>query len=148
MASAKYVARANALVAAMDIALALREAMPRADRKAYATHLALLERMVLDPAPGFAKLASLAYLEADFFGYWNEASGRHVERFWREVAKRGLPFERTDVVGDVLARGRIKTRVEYELVVDAMTAELPATKQRKLSKLIGDYEMRRRSSAR
>jgi hypothetical protein len=142
--SAKYAARANALVEAIDIALALCDSMPRAHRKAYATHLALLERMVLHPAPGFAKLASLAYLEADFFTYWNEAAGKHVEKFWREVGKRGLPFERTDVIGDVLARGRIKTRIEYELAVDALGPALGAAKQRKLSALIGEYELRRR----
>jgi hypothetical protein len=94
VASAKYTARANALVEAMDIALALRDAMPRAHRKAYATHVELLARMALQPAPGFAKLSSLAELETEFFEYWNEAAGRHVETFWREVAKRGLPFDR------------------------------------------------------
>ena len=141
MPSAKYTARANALVEALDIARTLVTAMPRADRKGYATHLELVERMALDPAPAFAKLASLAYLETDFFTYWNEAAGKHVERFWREVAKRKLPFERHDVIGDILARGRISSRIEYELAVDAVGV-LAAAKQRKLSKLIGDYEKR------
>lgn len=139
--SAKYLARAHALVEALDIARALVSSMPRADRKGYATHLELTERMALDPAPAFAKLASLAYLESDFFTYWNESAGKHVERFWREVAKRKLPFERRDVIGDVLERGRIKTRIEYELAVDAVGV-LGAAKARKLSKLIGDYEQR------
>jgi hypothetical protein len=141
MPSAKYVARANAFVDALDIARGLVVSMPRAVRKGYATHLELLERNALDPAPPFAKLASLAYLETEFFTYWNEAAGAHVDRFWREVAKRKLPFERHDVIGDILARGRIKTRIEYELAVDAIGV-LPAAKQRKLSKLIGDYETR------
>jgi hypothetical protein len=104
--SAKYAARANALVEAMDIALALRDAMPRTHRKAYATHIALLERMVLQPAPGFAKLACLADVEADFLGYWNETTGKHVDRFWREIAKRRLPFERVAVI-----RGELRRRV-------------------------------------
>jgi hypothetical protein len=93
--SAKYTARANALVEAIDLARQLVAALPRAQRKAYATHLEVLERMVLDPAPGFAKLASLAELEVDFFTYWNEAAGKHVDAFWRVVAMRGLPFERS-----------------------------------------------------
>jgi hypothetical protein len=142
--TAKYTARANALVEAMDIALALalHGAMPRAHRKAYATHVGLLERMALSPAPRFATLASLAHLEADFFTYWNEATGKHVEKFWREVGKRGLPFERTNVVGDVLARARINTRLEYDVVLDALSTKLPVGKQRTLTKLVGDFEKR------
>ncbi|APR84189.1 gliding motility protein MglA [Minicystis rosea] len=132
--SPKYVERAEALAAAADIATAIRGDDP------WAFELAT-KQMALHPGLGFAKLSSLASLESAFFTYWNEASGRAVEAFWSEVARRGLPFQRRDVVAEVLARGRITNREDYDTVTDRLGSdELSAEQKTRLSSMLGAYE--------
>ncbi len=136
--SAAYGARAKALAKASEIALAVG---PRDMRAFHASTRA----MALHPELGFATTSSLASLETAFFTYWNEASGAKVVAFWREVAKRRLPFKRRDVVGEVLAAGRIRNRGDYETVTDLISDERLTTAQRKrLGALLGAYEAARR----
>jgi hypothetical protein len=120
--SAKYLARATAFAEAVDIGLTIAKAGPDI---AWQDWEELFKRPAIEPEPVFATLKSLAYLEDAFFTYWNEASGEHVERFWERVAKRGLPFERKHLVREVLARGRIRTEMEYQAIVDCLVMLQP-----------------------
>jgi hypothetical protein len=140
--SAKYLARANALAEAIDLAKQMREGAlgPGAD-----TDMTLFEqemkRMALEPEPAFAKLASLKHAEQAFLTYWNEATGPHIEAFWRELAKRGLTFQRRDVGRAALSRGRITSRVDYDAVKDAISDErFTDAEKKKLDKMLGAYE--------
>jgi hypothetical protein len=119
--SAEYMARARALAQAVDIAGAVRATVQgESQEDALAFERLLVKDKALTPEPPFASLESLAYLEDAFFTYWNEASGEHIERFWQLVAERGLPFQRRDVVREVLNRGRIKDDIEYQHVTDGV----------------------------
>src|SRR2546421_1833648 len=93
-------------------------------------------------------LAGLRQLGAAFFTYWNETSGPHVDRFWQLITESDLPYTRTDVIGDVLKRGRIRSITEYEVVVDALVGArqvgtISGEQAAVLSDLIGRYECRR-----
>ena len=92
-------------------------------------------------------LSSLAYLEDAFFTYWNEASGEHIEGFWRRVAERNLPFQRKDIVREVLSRGRIRTEMEYQSIVDALAIQrqlerLSHDEAEHLNRMVGEFEQR------
>jgi hypothetical protein len=151
----KYLTRARAFAEAVEVGIAAYAASPPPDEDglshlpsaAYARETRKLARKALDPEPPFANVASLAYLEAAFFTFWNESTGSHVQRFWIEIAKRELPFARKDVIGAVLRRGRIRTRIEYEHVVDGMVIlrqqrKISAAEERRLSEMIGEYKRR------
>ena len=120
--AAEYMARARALAEAVDIAVKI--AATRRDELAADDALGFwrvhVKQKALAPEPPFANLESLADLEDALFTYWNEAEGEHVERFWRLVAERGLPFKRRDVVREVLERGHIRDDVERQQVIDGL----------------------------
>ena len=148
--SAKYLARAAAFSEAIDVGTAIAQAVPGVAWEDWET---LYKAPALAPEPVFATLKSLAYLEGAFFTYWNEASGEHVERFWQHVAERGLPFQRRDLVREALSRGRIKTDMEYQAIVDAWVVlqqigKLSQAEAESLSKMVEQFEQRAKSSKR
>ena len=119
------------------------DGLPNASAAAYARESRELAKMAKHAEPPFANLKSLAYLEYQFFLLWNETHGRHVTKFWNEIAKHRLPYEAKDIIADVLARGKVRTRIEYEHVVDAMGGG-PKSRDRQLSTLIAHYESRKK----
>ena len=142
--SAKYIERARAFAEAVDIGTEIAKAEPDI---AWQDWEALFRTPALEPKPAFAKLASLAYLEDAFFTYWNEASGAHVERFWFALAERGLPFQRKELVRDVLARGRIRGDIEYQAVVDSLVVlqqlgRIDANEAKQLGEMLAAFEQR------
>ena len=89
----------------------------------------------------------LAMLESIFLTEWNEGSGEDVELFWKRVAERGLPFQRRDVVREVLARGRINSETEYQTITDGIVIQqqmgrISATEADKLGRMLGQFEQR------
>ena len=97
--------------------------------------------------PVNANLRGLAQLENIFFTEWNEGSGEDVERFWQLVAERGLPFERKDIVRDVLNRGRINNEMEYQTITDSIVIQqqmekITAAEAESLAKMLGQFEER------
>ena len=96
---------------------------------------------------GTMTLAGLRSLEHAFFTRFNEGSGPEVDEFWRRVAASGLPYERKDVLGDILARGRIRSSAEHEVAVDSLVAaqregRINEDQAATLSAMIGRYEQR------
>jgi ketosteroid isomerase-like protein len=139
--SRKYLEKARALAAAADIAT---------DVGGDASPLALSTKgMALHPELGFESLASLASLETAFFTYWHEGTGEQVDAFWREIERQGLPYRRRDVAAEVLAKGRITNRGDYETVTDLISDErFSPAEQARLGAMLGAYEAsagRRRS---
>ncbi len=106
-----------------------------------------IKHMALNPQPQFKKVASLKYLENDFLIYWNEANGEDIEKFWTEILKNGIDFERKDTIQAVLKRKRIKNIHEYDSIIDKIvTAEqigrIDKTQVKELNQLIGEFEQR------
>jgi hypothetical protein len=132
--SRKYMERARALSTAAEIATSLRGRNPLGIELSTGP-------MALNPELGFATLSSLRSLEAAFFTSWNEEVGPEVEAFWAEVTRRKLPFARRDAVAQVLARGRITHREDYETVTDRLGDDrLSPQQQKRLAHLLGAYE--------
>jgi hypothetical protein len=107
--SAHYLRWAKQFSQAVGIAADVLADVPQSDR---IIEFGLQLKTLAQQPP--RTLTGLRSLEAAFVAYWNEASGQHVNRFWELIAEAGLPYERTDVVGDVLKRGSIRTSAEYE----------------------------------
>jgi len=148
--SPAYKARARALAQAVDIAAVVRatatvQGEPQSEMQDFERRE--IKAKALAPEPPFASLESLAYVEDAFFTYWNEASGDHVERFWRLVAEQGLPFKRRDVVREVLNRGRINDDIEYQQVTDGLVilqqiGKITAGEANRLSMMLREFEER------
>lgn len=146
--SAKYLARARAFAEAVDLAVAIRAAPPWEDQGLVEHYYWCKERALPPYAdPVNANLRGLAELENIFFTEWNEGSGEHVERFWQLVAERGLPFERKDIVRDVLNRGRITNVMEHQTIADSIVIQrqmgkISVAEAEKLAKMLGQFEER------
>lgn len=154
--SSKYLARARAFADAVDIGITTYGAWPPPPDEHGLAHPSSVEyehssrelaSQALDPEPPFANLKSLAYLEDAFFTFWNESSGAHVEPFWAAIAQRELPFQRKEVIGEVLRRGRIRTAIEYDHVQDSIvvleqSGRISAGDARRLSEMLAQYESR------
>lgn len=80
-------------------------------------------RQLIAATPASKSVKGLAYIEQAVVQPWNESGGEDAEKFWQAAAGAGLDFARRDVLRDVLARKRIKSRPEYEVVVDTVDAD-------------------------
>ena len=83
----------------------------------------------------------LADLETVALTEWWEGTGAIVDRFWREVRRAGLPYERRDIGAEIRDAGRIRTREQYDWAVD-MIGVVDEQQARALSRMIGAYESR------
>lgn len=146
--SAKFLARVDSFLAAVEIALRQRVAR----EAGYHLQLTLigLGRDVEHIWSGKVHtLAQLRYLEDAFFTYWNEAPHSKTGAFWEQVQAQGLPYQRVDHLAKILARGRIASRTEYDFAVDSVVVaeqdgRLTHADASRLALLIGAYEQRRR----
>ena len=105
------------------------------------------KQMALHPEPQFKKVASLKYLEHNFFIYWNEADGEDIEKFWTEIYTYGIGFERKDTLQAVLKRKKIKDIHEYDSIIDSIvaaeqTGRIDKNQVKELNQLIGEFEQR------
>jgi hypothetical protein len=86
-------------------------------------------------------LRGLADLETASLTEWWEGVGAVVDRFWREIRRARLPYERRDIGAEIKDAGRLRTREQYEWAVD-MIGELGEREARALSRMIDAYESR------
>ena len=94
------------------------------------------------------RVASLKQLESDYLVYWNEASGKHIDHFWKAVEALDIGFERRDHLAEILAKGRILNRQEYEIATDSLVGaeqegRITAAQSSFIARLIGEYETRK-----
>lgn len=102
---------------------------------------------ILNPEPKFRKIASLKYHIQDVFTYFQEGGGEAVEHFWRQLAKENLGYVREDKLRKIIDRGKIKGRIEYELVIDSLVVaeqdgRITTQEAKQLSEMIGEFETR------
>jgi hypothetical protein len=146
--SAKFLARADAFLAAVEIALPQR-LMRETGYHLQLSLIGLVQRVEYIGSGDVHTLAQLRYLEDDFFIYWNEAPDSETRAFWEQVQAQGLPYQRVDHLGKILTRGRIASRTEYEFAVDSVViaeqdGRLTSAEASRLAELIGAYEQGRR----
>lgn len=145
-----YQERAERLSKAVDIAIEIINESDRFgnDFKTPMINLcAQIKQMALNPEPQFIKVASIKYLENDFLTYWNESADREVDKFWNELHKNGIDFEKKDTIQTVLKRGKIKDIHEFDNIVDNIVVAEQIGRINKeqaieLSNMIGDFENR------
>lgn len=106
-----------------------------------------IKQLALNPEPQFKKVASIKYLETDFFTYWNESADKEVDKFWIELHKNGIDFEKKDTIQTVLKRGKIKDIQEFDNIIDNIVAaeqvgRINREQTIELNKMIGDFENR------
>ena len=145
-----YQERAERLAKTIDIAEKIIVESKSLDEKTRTHFLKWgreIKNMVLNPEPKFKKVASIKYLENDFLIYWNEADGEDIEKFWTELYKNGIDFERKDTLQAVLKRKRIKDIQEYDSIIDNIVAaeqigRIDKNQVKELNQLIGEFEQR------
>jgi hypothetical protein len=146
--TAKFLARADSFLAAIEIALPLQVAREKGHHlRQTLNHLVQLVEFI---GSGMAHtLRELGYLEDSFLTYWNEGPDSETHAFWEQVRVQGLPYQRVGHLGKILARGRIASRTEYEFAVDSVViaeqdGRLTPADATLLAQLIEAYETRRR----
>jgi hypothetical protein len=145
-----FLARADAVLAAHEIALAVVSQQHARGDWANVTHRASALFDVESIRRGHVRtLAALKSIEEALFTQWNEGPLSETSAFWREVAAGGLPFVRRDLLGEIVAKGRITNREHYDYATDAvgLAGEEggPSEEQAvKLKQMIGAYEKRGR----
>jgi hypothetical protein len=146
----KYEEQADKLAKAVDIAEQVIKgsadfnpalAKPMLDFGTQVKHKAL------NPEPQFKKIASLKYLESDFFTFWNESGGPDVDKFWDKVFESRLGYFRKDEIQDVLKRKRIKNIHEFHFITDNIvvyeeTGRLNHEQVTELNEYIAEFERR------
>lgn len=146
--TAAFLARVDAFLAAHEIALAIiSKRVPHGDWENM-THRAAALFNVESIRRGHVRTVSqLKFLEQAFFTEWNEGPPRNTIVFWRKIARAGLPYERRDLLAEILERGRITSREHYEFAKDAIgfgeeERGLSATEVDALGRMIEAYEAR------
>ncbi|MEO1514303.1 MAG: hypothetical protein AAFV95_04800 [Bacteroidota bacterium] len=145
-----YQQRAERLAKAIDIAVKIVQESEHFNddlKQPMIDFCQQIKQLALHPELAFKKVASIKHLERDFLTYWNESTGRAVDKFWLELHKNGLDFEKRDSIQAVLKRGRIANIYEYDSIVDnILVAEqigrINEEQAIELNRLIGDYENR------
>jgi len=102
---------------------------------------------ILNPEPEFRKSTSLNYHIRNVLTIFQEGSGEAVEHFWQQLSKENLGYVREDKLRKIINRGKIRGRIEYELVVDSIIAaqqekRITEAEVKKLSKMLGEFELR------
>lgn len=89
--------------------------------------------------------SSLLVFENSLLERWQDSPETEVREFWRRCAEAGLPYVRKNLIDEILSRGSIRSRAEYEAAIDHLEGRT-AREQSRLSKLIGVYESGRKKN--
>ncbi|MCH2045126.1 MAG: hypothetical protein MK212_13500 [Saprospiraceae bacterium] len=145
-----YTDEANKLTKAIDIAIEAHQKYQPDDLTKVQVDQAIAaykqyKEMALNPAPQFKKIASLKYLIEAVFTYFQEASGKTVEYFWKRIQEENLDYKRENKLLKILKRGKIKGRIEYEYVVDIIVIaeqekRISTEEVKQLNQMIADFE--------
>jgi hypothetical protein len=150
MVKRSYEEQSGYLIGAIDIAI---EAVQNIHPKGFnQKHVDIFlesyfgwKKRIMESEPKFRNLTSLKYDIVNVFTYFNEASGPTVDLFWNMIKEQNLPYERVNKLAKILSKQKIKNRIEYDYVIDAM---VPFKQQgmiseddfQLLNKLLGDFE--------
>ena len=120
-----YKEQASYLIKAIDIAIDSFKKFPPKDFlpehviKIINTYLDFRHE-VLNPEEKFRTITSLKYSINDVFIFFQETGGVTVNFFWQEVNKMVLPYKRENKLQKILKRGKIKTQIEYDFIIDVL----------------------------
>ena len=103
----------------------------------------------LDAEPKFRTLASLKYDIEAVFSHFQEGAGETVEYFWKKIREANLDYKRENKLENILNKGKIRGRIEYEYVTDMIIVaeQVGMTNKEetmKLSVMLGEYESRKK----
>ena len=86
--------------------------------------------------------SAVCQAEMIFFTEWNEGKGAEVDRFWRKIKEKNLPFRKRDIFAEIMKKKKIETPYEYDIIIDGypMFVEQGRATKEQLNKLITDYE--------
>jgi hypothetical protein len=105
--------QAQSLLAAMKIAedVSTTSAIMTDEERAIALGLGAYSREVIEiglkKGQGLTQYA-LKSLESELFKFWNEYLSEDTEKFWEEVTKQQLPFQRKHPLRELLDKGRLR----------------------------------------
>jgi len=146
----KYQTEAIKLSKAVDIAIeAFTNKCPSDFEKSHQQHIILSytewKESAIHPEPQFKNLTSLKFIINNVFTYFQESTGPTVEYFWKRIKEEKLDYQRENKMKKILARGKIKGRLEYEYVVDMIivSEQVGLTTKReseKISQMLEEYE--------
>ena len=115
------------LVQASEIAIeSFRAHLPKDLEEEHLEHIISVyesyKNDILNPEPQFKSMASLRISESDVFTIFQESSGETVNYFWRRIGESNLNYKRTNKLGKIFKRGKIKGVNEYDYVKDVIVA--------------------------
>lgn len=148
-----YKEEALKLAKAFDIAIDAYSKYPPKDfekelfLKDYISFLDGWMKACLSPNPPFRKrISDLKFLHPILFEFFQETKGKTVEYFWERIQEEKLDYKRRkkSLINEILERGKIKDRNEYNYVIDMIVTleqEGITTKEDsiKLDEMIGKY---------
>ena len=107
------------------------------------------EMLELLQKSGKASASAIKTFENDLLTPWNEGPDSVTREFWRRIKGSGLPYVRRDGLRDLLKRGKIGSRSEYELAVDAIdgavqSGRITTDENERLGKMISKFETKGR----
>jgi len=117
------------------------------DKNQYLKFGQLAKGLALNPKKGFKRIASLKYLENDFFIHWNEIENPEGHTFWTQLYKKELYRERRDIIEKVLKRNKIINIAEFDFINDTIvvaeqTGHVTSSQSEQLNRLLGDFEFK------
>jgi hypothetical protein len=77
---------------------------------------------LLNTEPKNRNLKSLKITENDILTFFQEGRGEAVEFFWREIKEKRIPLKRQNMLVKIVKRGKIRNRVEFDLVIDLIVS--------------------------
>ena len=106
---------------------------------------------ILNPEPAFKKIASLNHYVQQVFTYFNEGNGETVEYFWKQLKVEQLGYPREDQLRKAINRGKIKHRMEYDLVVDNLVIaeqeqRISQHEAEQLNEMLGAFRLRSKTN--
>lgn len=154
MTKRSYEEEAIKLSKAIDIAIESFEKYPREIwTKETQAHIIDCYRewkeKALNPKSEFRKVVSLNYIINDVFTVFQESEGKDVEYFWKQIKANNLDYVREDKLGEIIKRGKIKNRIEFEYVTDLIVVaeqetRITRSEAEKLAGMIGEFELNSR----
>ena len=148
-----YTEQAQNLIKAIDIAIdALRKHPPNNFQPEHIEHTinCYLDWRdgIINAESKYKNIRSLKYDIENVFTFFQESSGKTVDYFWQEIKKNELPYKRENRLTKILKRGKIRSQIEYDFILDVL---IPYQQERIIEKsdferikvLLAEYEKRR-----
>lgn len=107
----------------------------------------LLKEHLINLDSKFMNRKGLSDIEDSILTFFNESSGELVSSFWDRITELDLPYRKKDKLTQILKRGRLINRNEFDFVTDTLVAmrqenKISFKEFELLSKMLEDYQNR------